>query len=60
MKFLRTVDADAYQETVFLEEPAPLGGEQSAVGLYAVVDVATTCIDALQLKCLLVEGDGSH
>ena len=38
MDLLRAVEADAHHEVVFLEEAAPLVGEQRAVGLQGIGD----------------------
>ena len=60
MELLRSVDAHAHQESVFAEEAAPLGREQRAVGLQAVVDVPAAGIVALQFERTAVEGEGTH
>ena len=60
VELLRAVDGDAHQPVVLLEEPAPLVGEQRAVGLDAVVDGASAGIFLLQLHGPLVERQGAH
>ena len=44
VEVLRTVDGDAYEPVVLFQKPAPLIGEQSAVGLDGIGDVAATGI----------------
>ena len=60
VELLRSVDGDAHQPVVLLEEPAPLVGEQGAVGLDAVVYGPSVGILLLQLHRTLVEGEGAH
>lgn len=60
VKLLRAVDGDAHEEVVFLEEAAPLVGEQRGVGLNTVVDGAAAGVGALEFQGTLIEGDGAH
>ena len=57
---LGTVDADAHEPSFVVEELTPFGGEQGAVGLYAVADALASSIIALQPDCLFVEAEGSE
>ena len=60
MKLLRSVNGHTHKKVVVFEKLAPLVCEQRAVGLYAVVDLSSASVDALQLQCSLVERDGAH
>ena len=52
---LRSVDGNAHQPVVVFQEPAPLIGEQCAIGLQAVVDEMAVGIFLLQLQGFLIE-----
>ena len=54
---LGTIDADTHEEMVVVEETAPLIGEQRAVGLQAVVNVAITGVLLLQFQGFFIEGE---
>ena len=60
VEFLWSIDAHAHQESVGSEELAPLWCNQCAIGLYAVVDMASAGIDTLQFEGFLIESDGLH
>ena len=58
MLLLGSVDTDAYEPTLIMQELAPFGGEQDAIGLYAVADAFPTPIVLLEADCLPIEAEG--
>lgn len=60
VKLLGSIDRDAHEPLVVVEEAAPLVGEKRAIGLDAVADDAATTIISLQLEDSLIEGEGTH
>ena len=57
---LRTVDGEAHEEAVGGQELTPLVGKQQAVGLQAVVYLATTGIAPLQVERPPIEAEGAQ
>lgn len=60
VELLRPIDGDAHEEVVFLEEAAPLVGEQRGIGLNTVVDGAAAGVGALEFQGTPIEGDRTH
>ena len=60
VKFLRSINRNAYQPVIFSEELAPFIGQHGSVGLDAVIDRSSAGVFLLQFHSLFVEGERAH
>lgn len=57
---LRSVDGHTDEPVLIAQKATPVWGEEGAIGLYAVFDMATLGIVSLQLDGTPIEGEGAH